>query len=162
MTKEEMMAKIANAREKADKEAEDERNNLLAKMADVRDSFRALAPRIKQLLDVAKEMQRNGFTLGQMKGYPTAFPEFETDWWNHKLGFFCTDNDVRPRRRKNAYAIGCMGGGACGEDLKIDENGEVVSGIWESRGKWKYHEIQYVLREFNDFERRFYDYVESL
>lgn len=162
MTKEEMMAKIASARETANKEAEDKRNNLLTEMAKARDAFRALAPRIKQLIEVAQEMQRNGFTLGQMKGYPTAFPEFETDWWYHKLGFFCVNNHVQPIKRTLAYAIGCMGGGACGNDLVIDKNGEVVSGIWESEGKWEYYKVHEVLSGFDDFERRFYAYVESL
>lgn len=162
MIKTEMMAKIANAREKATNEEEAKRNQFLAKCAAVRKRFRALAPRIKDLIEVAQEMQRNGFTLGKMKGYPTAFPEFETDWWYHKLGFFCTLKNTRPRQRVNAYAIGFMGGGACGRDFIVNEDGEVLDGIYEKEGTWKLPEIKRFFEQFDDFERRFYAYVESL
>lgn len=171
MNKTEMMAKIANARTERENAQIAKANYIENKVAYYRAKIKALAPRIKDLLDVAREMQRNGIDLGENDAPSHAcskMPEFETEWWWHRLGFFCEDRNCRPVRRKLAYGIGFMGGGYDGRDFIVYPDGEVDFGF----DKWNCtaEHIEYRLRskaasfleEFDDFEKRFYAYVESL
>lgn len=162
MNKTEMMAKIANAKTERENAQIAKAKEFENKVTYYRTKIKTLAPRIKDLLEVARELQRNGFDLGENDAPSHSFskmPEFETNWWDHRLGFFCENRQYRPVRRTLAFGIGFMGGGAAGPDFLVDEEGELHA---DFKHYTTFPNCKDILDTLDDFEKGFYAYVESL
>lgn len=97
--------------------------------------------------------------MGKLKGRLfLEVPEFQTDSWAHHLGFFINTHNNRTR---NVEYIGMAGGGASGESIKVNTKGVVVGEIDDDILDFKF-KCEYFLKNFDDFEKRFYEYVDSL
>lgn len=149
----ERINRVANERdaEKTRKNEEEFRRRLA-----IVNAVKKLAPRISDMLDIAQHLYKNGISIGpkrSLHGSPHS-DEFVSSWWWHNLGF-CYDSSIRPRVEYPMW-IGFINGGACGEDMFVDRDGNVV------KGRHKYGDMQIMLERFDEFERMFYDYVESL
>lgn len=117
------------------------------------------ADRIKDLLKIAKELHRNGFKLGEIKGWSSFdTPQFLTDGIAHRFGFYVSGSPYKGHSIGEVMDfIGCEGGGCCGEDLKINADGRVVE-----CGEWFYKTRRNLVEIFLKFEKEFYEYVDSL
>lgn len=119
-------------------------------------AIRALAPRIADMLDIAQHLYNKNIPIGKKRTLHVMphSDEFVSSWWSHNLGF-CYDSCKRPRVEYPMW-FGFINGGAYGEDMCVDREGNIV------RGRHKYRDMQIMLEQFDEFERKFYDYVESL
>lgn len=149
----ERINRVANERdaEKTRKNEEECRRRMA-----IVNAVKKLAPRISDMLDIAQHLYENGISIGpkrSLHGSPHS-DEFVSSWWWHNLGF-CYDSSIRPREEYPLW-IGFINGGACGEDMCVDREGNIV------KGHHKYGDMQIMLERFDEFERMFYDYVESL
>jgi hypothetical protein len=82
-------------------------------------------------------------------GYKT--PEFEADGSVHDLGFVIN---------RNGYlaSIGTKGGGWDGANFEVNSKGVIIS---DPDRQFEY-KCERFLKNFDDFEKRFYEYVDSL
>ena len=156
MNKIEMLERINRAadenNQKKAREAEYERKRRTAIVCAVK----KLAPRIADMLDIAQHLYNKNIPIGKkrtLSGMQHS-DEFISSWWSHNLGF-CYDSCKRPRVEYPMW-FGFINGGACGEDMCVDREGNIV------KGHHKYGDMQRMLERFDEFERMFYDYVESL
>lgn len=117
------------------------------------------ADRIKDLLKIAKELHRNGFDLGKRRGlWDDGLPKFVTDGIDHFFGFYLSGNKYHNYSMCQVMDfIGCEGSGCCGKDLKINTDGRVVE-----CSKWFYDTRRNLVEIFLNFEKEFYEYVDSL
>ena len=128
------------------------------------ETIKGLGERISKMWNVAQALLDNGFRIGEdvynygLEPYHTL----ETDGWNHWIGFCVRNKDVQ--------WFGIAGGGCCGHDFKIDKNGNTLidKNIIYGR-RYKYFEdgnnkrhLNRILEEFEEYERKFYEYVEKL
>lgn len=109
---------------------------------------KALYPRVKYLLDLANECIANGIEIGQILHREENPNDFLTDSWAHHLGFYLQGGE--------AVAIGKEGGGACHYHVAITENETIVS------GEDGFDTLKNILNNFDSFEKRFLDYIDSL
>lgn len=156
MNKTQMLERINRAADENNKKearkAEDERRRHTA----IINAVKKLAPRIADMLDIAQHLYNKNIPIGKKRtlhGMQHS-DEFVSSWWNHNLGF-CYDSCKRPRVEYPMW-FGFINGGAYGEDMCVDREGNIV------RGSHKYRNMQIMLEQFDEFERKFYDYVESL
>lgn len=156
MNKTEMLEKINRAadenNQKEARKAEEERRRHTA----IINAVKKLAPRIADMLDIAQHLYRKGIPIGKertLHGMRHS-DEFVSSWWSHNLGF-CYDRSRKPYEEYPIW-FGFINGGACGEDLCVDKDGNIV------KGRAKDMDMQRMLEQFDEFERKFYDYVESL
>lgn len=133
--------------------------------------IRALAPRMQEMARVAGVLVANGYPLGKTYGYTYSyrtcdgrkvtrgeFTENITDGIKHAIGFFVRRpyNFVDPAdyTLQGYYGIA---GAEHYNDLRIDmETGEVVDGAHIVRNMERF------LAGFDEAERKFYEYVDSL
>ena len=163
---EKMIAKLNGIGQRKQEEAENEHFKRAQTIVEYENKVIALAPRIKKLMEIAKAMLASDVPFGKrtkdMIGYDE---EFITDGIKHHLGFyfeFAKDNSP-------LIGIGIKGGGCCGRNLAVDVNGNMVVKIdpyyhsYQYDGYWDYcHKCKELLNNFDGFERRVYEYVESL
>ena len=107
---------------------------------------------------VADAVQRNGFTLGKIKGYIAPHPEFISDGIDHKFGFITSGNQYFNPYNLPLLGIGREGGGACGPDFIVTEHG--IKAFYDNVSFDRF--LETFDEKFNDFECRFYEYVDSL
>lgn len=171
MTTQERLEIIKQRKQKND----DAENNAIRerdeKLAKLRSDIKALAPRINDMLIVANELFANGISLGKLiKNYPWFDKEeFVAEGIHHRLGFIVVHNGGYKYAPKE---IGIYGGGCCGHDFYVDHNGDIVEcGILhfgtnkccEYDPVWDFiHKAKQFIDSFDDFEKRFYDYVDTL
>jgi hypothetical protein len=99
---------------------------------------------------------------------------FETNGIDHNLGFYFEYEKGYGRsfsHRLGVLGIGIAGGGCCGSDIMIDRNGDIIKnpldyviGLWTSLDAYNDFcgKTSRFLKEFDEFERKFYDYVDNL
>ena len=149
----------------ADANAEEERKKEIIKKYE--QDIKALAPRIKQLMEIAVALLKNNIPLGKRGTTITGSYDdaFETDGIHHGLGFFF--------RYESGYkyivGIGIKGGGCCGRNLAINENGIMVyrpDPYYQSYQYFGYNDYcnkcKTFLQKFDDFEKNVNDYVDNL
>lgn len=124
--------------------------------------IKKLAPELKKLMQIANEMQNAGFQLGTMGGHEPS-PEFVTNWWSHRIGFYpgthptSFGSPIRP-----LAGFGVMNGGAFGNvDLIITQDGEITSpGRVYDNGKMV--DVIDFVEGFKEFKAKFIDYVNKV
>lgn len=156
--------KIRAKRAELDEQVRREENERERNIKYYTERIKALAPRLRELHDVAIECMLNKIPLGNMTylhGSP-HYPEFESEWWYHRTGFIRKGNDV---------FFGKIGGGCCGENLMINKNGVIVANPLDVIIGTRTYERAYFdfcdkcasfLNAFDDFEKGFYSYIDNL
>ena len=139
-----------------------QREQTIAKYAN---DIKALAPRIKPLVVIAKALIQNNIPLGKKKSGVIEYEDLCSDGWYHRLGFFYKWENGK----RNFLGIGIEGGGCAGDDLAVDENGDMVKRIDPY-----YHSYQYdgyhdycdkckrFLTDSDAFGQRVNEYVDNL
>ena len=163
----ERLAKIANKRAQLDALASAEQMKKVQTIAYYANKLKMLAPRIKDLMEIANSLVENDIPLGQtttelgMK-YKDAFV---AEGIHHRLGFFFE----RLNGENYLVGIGIEGGGCCGHDLVVNDDGYMEKhpdynyASYQYTGYWDYcDKCKRFLNEFDDFERRVYAYVDNL
>lgn len=156
MNKTEILEKINRVANERDAEETRKNEEECRRRMEIVNAVKNLAPRISDMLDIAQHLYKNGISIGpkrSLHGRPHS-DEFVSSWWLHNLGF-CYDSSIRPRVEYPLW-IGFINGGACGEDMCVDRDGNVV------KGRQKYKDMLNMLKHFDAFEQRFYEYIESL
>lgn len=164
-TKKESLLK--GIKEFAENRRASEINETERKMAEL-DSYAkkigALAPRIKDLLEVAQALHENRTYIGKPKcGMIGSYSEFVTDGIRHYLGFYVDmKKSFEPMNTAAGYpyAFGIKGGGCDGKDLEVNERGEIVRGFACEFST--FDKMKKLIKGFDNFEARFYAYVGSL
>lgn len=114
--------------------------------------------RIDALILTARHLQANGFLLGKKPQWDKA-PEFVSDGIYHKFGFVCKGNPYMDADKLEVIGVGYVAGGCDGHiNTIIDENGFVSMNECYYKTKTK----EQVEAELLDFEKRFYEFVDSL
>lgn len=158
----EKISQVAKAMRDAEEKKREESHE---RMCDFENRIGALASRITDLIEVANEMVAGGIQLGEFVGdYNMKSPRFISDGIFHRFGFIVHGNALKSSvanhdpRRIIILGIGKRGGGACGSDFIVDQEGIITS--WNT-GVYKLG-IKDFLSKFDKFEKEFYEYVDSL
>lgn len=165
----ERIEKIRAKRQELDAQAQNERDERTRKVEYYTNAIKALAPYLNELYILAKECVKNGITLGNWKNLHGSkhYPEFVSEWWYHKPGFIVSQC---PKPNEEVY-FGIIGGGADGEDLVIDKDGNFIKNPLEHIvGRWTYenahwdfcNKCQRFLKGFDEFKNGFLAYVDNL
>lgn len=156
------IAQVANAM----RDAEDKkRKESYERMCNFENKIGELASRISDLIEVANEMVANGIQLGEFVGdWNSKSPKFISDGIFHRFGFivkgqvFKSSISCHDPRRILILGVGKCGGGCCGSDFTVDQDGVITS--WNTD---VYHKgIDDFLSKFDKFEKEFYEYVDNL
>ena len=133
--------------------------------------IKALAPRISALLAVAQELFASRIPFGHVieSGVYEGKEEFVTDGIFHSIGFVVKYFDGYYHSPKE---IGIEGGGCCGHDFYVDCKGDIVESSIMRFGMKKSYQYDPAsdfigkasgfIRSFDEFERKFYKYVDAL
>ena len=124
MTKiEERLKKIQKKGDEMVAQANDEQRRKEETIIKYEKDIKALATRIAELIAIAIELCKNNIPLGKREKAVIGYhEEFETNGITHKLGFYFRYE----RGEKYLVGVGIEGGGCCGSDLAINENGIMV------------------------------------
>lgn len=164
-TKESRLSKIAQVAKDMRDAEERKRLESHERMRDFESKIGALASRITELIEVANEMVANGIQLGEFVGdWNTKSPKFISDGIFHRFGFIANGDIYKSSisthnpRRILILGVGKCGGGCCGSNFTVDQDGIITS--WNTdvykRG------IDDFLAKFDKFEKEFYEYVDNL
>lgn len=154
----ERLEKIGNAKVKMDAKKADEIRTLDEKKEVFRTKLMPYASRIQDLLTIARALMYNKIPLGKCThNGPLIKYEFVTEGIGHKFGFFIPYS-WNHSQRGMLIGLGYMGGGACGNDLVIDEQGIIVQ--WSDyMFQTRYDRLE---SDFLAFEKAVLDYVDNL
>ena len=112
------------------------------KLTDYRIKILALSNRIAPLVKIGNALVTNNL----------QYKSFRTNGLSHKLGFYCKGRDI--------VGLGIEGGGYCGEDFAVSAQGTYIvqpSKLLDHIGK-----CEQFLEEFDDFEKKLFEYVDNL
>lgn len=159
MNLQQRLQRIKNAKTELEYKKMTELQALNAKKEEFRIKLVPYAQRIKDLLAIASELRANKLSLGKRKwnSFGFAEDEFVTEGFYHKFGFVIPSAVADPDCGK-LLGIGYAGGGACGDTLVIGADG-IVSHWSDYMFRTRFDCIE---SDFLDFERRVYEYVDSL
>lgn len=171
MTTEERIARITFvAKEDARMKSEIKRSRE-SHICELLDKVESFAPRMKELMKVARSLRANRIPLGKYHNGPRACaPQFVSDGIAHRLGFIVDSNPFWNRDLLDPVGLGIIGGGACGNDIQFNEDGKLCevfrcSGMPGNVGSWWDSDIRHLeefVAGFDEFERKFYEYVDNL
>jgi hypothetical protein len=105
------------------------------------------AERIKAIIEVGSALVKNKMPLGEQNC-------FQSNGLDHRFGFLVEGSLILNPDNWKIIGIGSEGGGWCGNDLNVNENGEVVS--YSGR-----YNCESWIEEFDKFEEAFYNYVDN-
>jgi len=163
------LEKIRAKRQELDEQKQNECDERIRKVEDYTNAIKALAPRLKELHSLATECVKNGIPLGNRKSLhgEVHFPEFVSEWWYHRPGFIVSQYP----KPNEEITFGIIGGGACGNSLVIDKDGNIIKNPLDKVcGCWTYenahhdfcNKCQSFLKSFDEFEKGFLAYIDSL
>lgn len=131
--------------------------------------LKSLSERINKMWDIYQTCINRNIVIGKVfnamigKDY-----EFETDGCRHTLGFYFTVSTLYGFGGREIAGFGIKGGGCDGQDVLIDRDGNIIdSRVWYYYGN-PYNnrsitdKIYKILKNFDEFERKFYAAVESV
>ena len=154
---------------KAQRIAEAENNEQLKKLETIeyyKNAIKSLSPRLTELIKIGDALLENSILFGKRKEATIGYDEeFITNGITHKLGFyFKYSKDNSP-----LIGIGIKGGGCCGNDLAVNEEGDMVVKIDPHFHSYMYfgyndycNKCKQFLKDFDEFEKRVYEYVDNL
>lgn len=124
-----------------------------------------LLPRIKSLLEIAQALFDQKISIGNPHrgtiGYRT---DLVSDFFYHTLGFLTDPKKGSWQLFHDGaafpFAIGILGGGACGNDLIVTADG--VERLDSRYGQPEIAKLKEFLNGFDDFESRVHEYVNNL
>jgi hypothetical protein len=170
------LEKIRAKRAELDADAMKKVNQMMENITLQTSNIKALESRIKEIMVVADEMVKNKIRfggawihLGMEHG-----DIFETNGITHQLGFIFEYQKGRGRDfpyRLSVVGIGIQGGGCDYQDIVVDRNGDIIKnplnhviGCWTQLNAYNdfCNKTSRFLKEFDEFERKFYDYVDNL
>ena len=146
------------------------------KIAHYTNAIKALSGRLTEMMKVADCMVANRMSFGGT-WYSLGMPHgdnFETNGIKHGIGFVFQYEGGWGRsinHRIGVIGIGIEGGGCCGNTIVVDRDGDIIKnpldhviGLWTKENAYsdfcgKANEF---LKEFDKFEKEFYDYVDNL
>lgn len=111
------------------------------------DHIATYAERIKAIIEVGSKLVENKMPLGEND-------LFQSNGWDHRFGFMVVGSRLFSPNKWKIVGIGSEGGGYAGEDLTVNENGEVVS--YSGR-----YNCESWTDDFEEFEEEFYNYVDN-
>lgn len=170
MNIEERMMKIDNAVERKKKEAKEKEDREFAEIESLINQCNEYSKRVKELLQVARYCVDVGiqipikagigssYNAAEKYGYPY---EFYAEGIRHHVGFIAKNPY---EKRPKIIAIGIENGGACGQ-WDFYNTGEDMYSQHEDNGSLmspRKEDMQQFLREFEPFEKAFYNFVDSL
>jgi len=162
--------RIRKAAEKRNQELQKEMDAVQAKIQMYTDRIQGYAPRIAILINLAQELIKNQLPLGRIVPWVAGFQreEFWTEGIYHKIGFIREVHDGRvclPDR------IGIEGGGCDGHDIEINRYGKIMKNPLDviigtrtrKNAEWDFfNKCDRFFKEFDSFEKRVLEYVDSL
>lgn len=127
----------------------------------------SFAPRMRELMKVARSLRANWIPLGKYNSYHRTAPRFVSDGIEHRVGFIVDSNPFWYQEKLNPVGFGIIGGGACGNDIQFNEDGKLCEVYRDNGmpGPWTDGDIRHLerfVKEFDEFERKFYEYVDNL
>lgn len=168
ITTNERLNKIVGRRKELDAKATEKQEQRRMVIENCNSAFKNLAPRISDLIKICTCLLENNISIGiRTKDIIGYNEEFVTDGVRHGLGFYFRYNNGT----RTLIGIGIEGGGACGHDLAVDENGNIVVnplnkviGLWTYDDAYNdfYRKCQRFFEYFDSFEKRVFDYVDNL
>jgi hypothetical protein len=111
------------------------------------DHIATYAERIKAIIEVGSKLVENKMPLGKQNC-------FQSNGWDHRFGFVVEGSLILNPDAWKIIGIGSEGGGWSGNDLTVNENGEVVS--YSGR-----YNCESWTEEFEKLEEGFYNYVDN-
>lgn len=128
----------------------------------------AHSERIKNLIVVAQELCANNIPIGELGKSIGGLPEhkFVSNGIDHRFGFIA-HRPYEHSRNIGIYGIGHKGGGCCGVDFVLNESGVAEFSNYYCY-EWNRNYTERILcfekleRKLLEFEKKFYEYVDSL
>lgn len=164
MTYEERVQNIKNEVAKREREEQEKVAKEKAERQGLINSIKELAPRIEMILKLANECEKNGIHIKDYTGYYGNVcekrPNLISNSIEHFLGL------MWPEYGEYEF-LGFYNGGACGP-YDLYTNGKDVYYIKgtphmpEKKVEPKMYDLKYFLKEFENFEKEFYNYIDSL
>ena len=111
------------------------------------DHIATYADRIKAIIEVGSKLVENKMPLGKKNC-------FQSNGLDHRFGFMVEGSLILNPDAWKIIGIGSEGGGWSGNDLTVNENGEVVS--YSGR-----YNCESWTEAFDKFEEGFYNYVDN-
>lgn len=130
-------------------------------------AIKALAPRIRAMLDIAQEWHSKQIHIGNpIKDAIGTRSDLTTDGIHHGIGIYTDRRKVWGRNWfadgcGYPYAFGIEGGGASGYGLEINAEGEIVRGMPDEYGSAE-KKMQYLIDNFDEYEARFYSFANNI
>lgn len=159
--------KIRAKRQALDAQAKSEQERKEQNVKFYTNQLKNLAPRINELMSLARELLKNDIPLGKRIKDIVYKDEFVTEGIYHKLGFYI--------KYENGFSyligVGIKGGGCRGNDLAVDSNGTIIENPLDERSIRWHDDSAYVdfcgkcrefLGGFDEFEKKVFDYVDNL
>lgn len=160
--------KIRAKRQALDAQAKSEQERKEQTVKFYTNRLKQFAPRINELMQLAMELLKNDIPLGKRyKDLVFYKDEFVTEGIHHRLGFYFKYENGR----RYLLGIGIEGGGCCGHDLAVNTNGTIIKNPLDIIIGCRDYEKAYTdfcgkcqdfLEEFDEFEKKVFDYVDNL
>lgn len=158
MDLQERLSRISAARERMDNDSREKLASESKKLNDYMFYFDKYSDRIADIISVAEHLQRNRILLGKKKGWDDA-PTFVSDGISHRFGFVCDGNPYFSPYDLKILGVGYRAGGCCGHKHHVMNQYGFVS---FSDYFYKTKSRERLEKDFLEFEKSFYDYVDSL
>ena len=158
-------------KEKIEKEIENKKQSKYYK-----EQIRALEPRISKIIEIGNLCLENNIKIWNDVCEHKRYDEniFETDGINHQLGFFLNHYKAYPIYRCSKYDyIGFYNGGICG-DWDFVTNGKDIFEVHEQKDSLTridnnatfreptIYQMSKFLEQFNEFEEKFFNFINNL
>lgn len=156
-TLDERLKRISDAADRAKREEKEKADAFTEKVKATRKAIKDLAPRVRDIIDVATQMHNHGISIGK----------FVSNGIYHTLGLMVEYGTGYPERKP--LGIGIEGGGYAGCDFVVGREGYLI-GPQQTKDGY-YYDVnteeslakgERFLKEFDHFEQTFYEYVDSL
>lgn len=158
MNLEERLSRISAARKRMDNDSREKLESEAKKRNDYMSYFDKFSNRIADIINVAEHLQRNRILLGKKKAWDKV-PTFVSDGIGHGFGFVCDGNPYFDPYDLKILGVGYHAGGCCGHKHHVMNQCGFVSFsdyFYNTRGRERLE------KDFLEFEKGFYDYVDSL